>query len=925
MARKLLAKPRSARGAGQFASRAGSRRLRLETARGLKRSKLLRRNKPGRKATSSPPRATYRLQFNANFRLNDALALVPYLSALGISHIYASPLLKACPGSSHGYDVCDFNALSPELGTEADLARLVAELRRHGMGLVLDIVPNHMGIDGPENGWWWNVLTHGRDSRFARHFDIFWQTPGQRSEEKVFLPVLGDRYPHVLQRGELHCEFQDGTFVLEYFDRRFPLSLASTLGVLKRARQLCDSDVLREAMLAASEVKAGGNGKPEANGNRSRQKRLRRLSNPDSAEAKAISIALREINQDPLALDDLIQQQHYRLAFWRRGDSELNYRRFFSIATLAGVRVEDEKVFADAHTLLKRWLDRGLVDGLRVDHIDGLANPRQYLERLRALAPRAWIVLEKILGPDELLPAAWPVAGTTGYDFSNLVDGLFVDPAGADSLAGFYATFTGEPTDEQAVMREDKRRVLRKLFASEVNRLTDVLLQISARHCRWSDFGREELASALMELAACFPVYRSYVEPSRNSVTEADFANIRKGVSLAREQRPELAEPVAFLNELLTLQIRGRLEDEFVIRFQQFTGAVMAKGVEDTAFYRYNRFTALNEVGGDPSRFGVSPEFFHDQCLFRQAQQPEAMLGTSTHDTKRSEDVRARLGLLSEIPELWQQTVLRWAAMNERFRENGWPDRNAEYLFYQTLFGAWPLSTDRALAYMEKAVREAKQHTNWTENNSRYETALHNFISRALANPEFVQDLGQFVAAFTDAGWINSLAKTLLKLTAPGIPDIYQGTELWNLTLVDPDNRRPVDFESRRRLLSNTDALSVDEIWARRSEGLPKLWLIHQALKFRAQHSELFSNSSDYQPCHAHGMKAAHLVAFIRGGAAITVVPRLVRGLDNDWMDTTIELPAGSWRNLLTGEEFAGGRLLLADLLRRFPVALLTR
>ncbi|HWY76566.1 MAG TPA: malto-oligosyltrehalose synthase, partial [Verrucomicrobiae bacterium] len=489
----------------------------------------------------------------------------------------------------------------------------------------------------------------------------------------------------------------------------------------------------------------------------------------------------------------------------------------------------------------------------------------------------------------------------------------------------FYSNFTGEPTDAKAVLRQGKRRVLRELFASEVGRLTEILVKIAGRHSRWIRLGRDSLLAALTELIACFPVYRSYVQPGRGVIAEADFVNIREAVSSASVSRPELAESFDFLNELLLSQLDGPLENDFVSRFQQFTGAVMAKGVEDTAFYCFNRLAALNEVGGDPGRFGVQPEVFHERCFFRQARQPGAMLSSTTHDTKRSEDVRARLCLISEIPALWQRAVTRWAAMNEQFRQHEWLDRNAEYLFYQILFGAWPISVERALAYMEKAAREAKQHTTWADKNPDYETALRHFVSGALANAEFARDLDDFVASLMDAGWINSLAGALLKLTAPGVPDIYQGTELWDLSLVDPDNRRPVDFNLRRRLLSELDSHTADEIWSSRGEGLPKLWLIRQTLKFRSARPELSSGSGDYEPLRAKGANAAHVLAFIRSGASATIVPRLVLGVAGDWGDTSIEIPPGNWRNVFTSEEFTGGCLRLDELFRRFPVALLTR
>jgi (1->4)-alpha-D-glucan 1-alpha-D-glucosylmutase len=840
--------------------------------------------------TSSPasiakvPRATYRLQFNEHFRLCDALALVPYLADLGISHVYASPLLKACPHSMHGYDVCDYNELNPELGTEEDFAGFVAALHDHGMGLVLDIVPNHMGIGVPENRWWWDVLTWGQSSPFAEYFDIDWESAAPQLRGKVLVPVLADSYERELDRGELQIADQEGEFVLRFSDQLLPLSPSSLPDSL--------AQISREPQMAATEAAA----------------------------------ALRQINTNRAELDGLIQRQNYRLACWQEGANKLNYRRFFNVNTLAGLRMEDKGVFFDTHTLICAWLKQGWVDGLRVDHPDGLRDPGQYLRRLHTLAPRAWIVVEKILQADEPLSAAWPVAGSTGYDFLNRVNGLFVDARGEKPIADFYAGFTGETGDYASLRREKKRQALMELFTPEIGRLGELLSGIAGNHARFQNYKKEELRDAMVELAACLPVYRTYVRPQDGVAGKADIAWIEQAESAARQGRPDLnPELFGFLRDLLLLRLGGQQEGEFVVRFQQLTGAVMAKGVEDTAFYCFNRLASLNEVGGDPGSFGLTVESFQESCRCQQARWPDSMLSTSTHDTKRSEDVRARINLLSEIPERWCQAVSRWSAMNEQYRRNQWLDQNIEYLYYQTLVGAWPLSKERAVAYMEKAAREARQHTSWSERIAAYDTALVEFVTATLDDAEFRKDLQDFVAPLVEAGYLNSLAQTLVKATAPGVPDFYQGCELWDLNLVDPDNRRPVDFGLRVRLLAEVRTLSAEEIWQRRDAGLPKLWLIRQVLTLRRSQPEWFNGFSSHETLPVRGGKAQHAVVFMRGGSAITVVPRLVLGLNGDWADTTTEVPEGKWRNELTGEDVMEGSMSLAALLRKFPVALLAR
>ena len=613
------------------------------------------------------PSATYRLQFHKDFTLRQAKELVPYLRDLGISHLYSSPLLKACPGSKHGYDVCDHSHINPEIGTEAELEELVATLRRHEMGLVLDIVPNHMGICGRDNAWWWDILKNGRNSPYAGYFDIDWDSPDPRQRGKVLMPVLGDAYGHVLERKELRLVHEHGEALLAYFEHRFPIA-------------------------------------PES------------LPSPEPSAEE-----LEKLNNDLDALDEVIQKQHYRLADWRHGDADLNFRRFFNIWTLAGIRVEDPRVFGATHALLLSWYAKGWIDGFRVDHPDGLRDPTEYFNRLHAAAPEAWIVAEKILQPGETVPEDWPVAGTTGYEFMRRVTGLFVDPRAEKPLTDVYVDFTGEPTDYGAVVRDKQRLVLGRMFEAEVNWLTRMLLRIAARHWRYRDLAEADLREALIDVAARLPVYCTYVQAHLGRVNDADAAVISETVSWGRHRRRDIPpEAFEFIEDLLLLRLRGDLEQEFVVHFQQLTGPTMAKGAEDTACYCFNRLIALNIVGGDPSRFGITPESFHERCRQMQQYWPNSMLTTSTHDTKRSGDVGMRICLLSEIPQEWRRKVFHWSALNAKHRRGEWPDRNIEYFYYQTLVGAWPLPLDRALRTMEKASREAKQHTSWTKPQCRF-------------------------------------------------------------------------------------------------------------------------------------------------------------------------------------------------------------
>ncbi len=877
------------------------------------------------------PVATYRLQLRPGFGFDHAASIVSYLRALGISHVYLSPYLQAAEGSTHGYDVVDPTRVNEELGGSAGQIRLYEVLAHNDLGQMIDIVPNHMAIAGRQNPWWWDVLENGPSSRFATYFDVDWEASEDRWPNKVLLPVLGDHYGRILEDGLLHLSRREGVLTLHYYEHVFPVDPSSLFELLSRAADLCRSEFL--GFLADSHARLP---RPTVTARQEVERRHRdkavltrllgRLCRDEVRVAEALDAEIARVSADADELDALIDKQNYRLAYWRTAGRDLGYRRFFDINDLAGLRAEDPEVFEATHDLPITWVREGLVDGLRVDHPDGLRNPAEYFWRLREACPRSWIVAEKILSRGERLPADWPVEGTTGYDFLNLVGGLFVDPRGEDAMTRFYADFTGESTDFPALRRSCKRLVLNELLGSELNRLTALFIDICERHRRHRDYTRYALREALLETAACFPVYRSYVRAQAGLVSETDRRYVTDAVELATSERPDLdPELFHFLRRLLLLEVTGSQEGELAMRFQQLTGAAMAKGLEDTAFYRFHRLICLNEVGGDPAQFGTPVNEFHDGCTRTLDEHPRSLLATSTHDTKRSEDVRARLALLSEIPDDWSQTVRRWSEITEGHRTNGAPDRNLEYLFYQTLVGAWPIGEERLAAYLEKAAREAKQHTSWTQQNETYERDLRQFVGSVLADKAFRHELEEFVEPLRAPGRVNSLAQLLLKLTAPGIPDLYQGSEIWDLSLVDPDNRRPVDFELRRHRLAQLSDLAVDEILGGMDAGLPKLWIIRQTLQFRKAHPEVFGSEGSYAPLIARGTKSDHVVAFLRGDGAVTIVPRLVLGLADDWTDTILELPRGSWTDLLGGEEWRGDEVRMDRLLSRFPVALLVR
>jgi (1->4)-alpha-D-glucan 1-alpha-D-glucosylmutase len=813
-------------------------------------------------------RCTYRVQLSKDFPFHAAADCAGYLAALGVSHLYCSPILQAAPGSSHGYDVVDPTLINEELGGEPGLQRMVSQLRREGLDLMIDIVPNHMATVVPANRWWWDILKNGLSSRYARFFDINWDPPVPSLKGKVLLGVLADRYGRELESGRLVLERRnDEEVVVRYHDDAFPVSPATLDG-----------------------------------------------------------IDVESVAHDLDAIDSLLQRQHYRLAYWRTAQAEVNYRRFFTIHSLIGLRVEVDEVLRESHRVVFDLVHRGQVVGLRVDHVDGLIDPLAYLRRVREAAPDSYLVIEKILDADERLPASFPVDGTTGYDFIAHVDGLFVDSRNEETLTSLYHAFTGESQPFSELVRSCKHEVMATELSPDLQRLTTMLVAICERYRGQRDRIRSELWDAVREMATACTVYRTYIRPG-TPPSDEDARQVALAVEEAARRRPDIdPDLLGFISDLLLLKLPGSSEAEFVARFQQFTPAVMAKGVEDTAFYRYHRLISLNEVGGNPAVFGRPPDSFHEYCSRIARDWPRTMLTLSTHDTKRSADVRARLHLLSEMPAEWEAAVRHWAEHNERYRSQGYPDRNFEYLTYQTLVGAWPIDAERLNQFLLKAAREGKAHTSWVNPVAAYEHAIAEFVNSVMADGEFMNDLQTFIGRnqLVALGRITSLAQTALLLTCPGIPDLYQGAELWDLSLVDPDNRRPVDFELRRRLLAEIQEAEADQVLARADEGVPKLWLVARLLRARRERPDLFGGSG-YSPIVAEGAKARHAVSFVRD-RLLVVVPRLLFGLAGDWVDTSIKLPKGRWQNLLTGRNEDGGApVQLSALLNAFPVAVLAQ
>ncbi len=884
-----------------------------------------------------PPAATYRIQLSPGFTFADVAAIAGYLSRLGVSHLYFSPFLQAASAGSAGYDVVDHARIDDRLGGPDGYERLTATLREQGLGQLLDIVPNHMALHGRASAWWWDVLENGPASRYAGYFDIDWDPPERKLTATVLMPILADRYGRVLEAGELKVGRDKGSFVVTYADEELPLSPRSLDDLLASAADKTGSADLKaiatdlgnlpHALLTdPADVAERHEGIGEL------RRRLTELAEQDEDLAAAIDAEVSKINADPDKLDDLLSRQNYRLAYWGTAAEELSYRRFFDIDGLAGLRIERDEVFDDVHRLVVRLVNDGKLSGLRVDHVDGLADPEGYLTRLREVAGDAYIVVEKILGPDEELPGSWPVAGTSGYGFLNLAGKLFVDPAGEAELLDGYARFTGQAASFADVSHEAKLEIMAEDLATEVERLTAGLADICERHRRQRDYTRRELRESLREVLAALAVYRCYPRPGHEA-TFADRAKVAAAVTAARQRRPDLdAELFDFIGSLLVLRYDGDQEAAFAVRFAQVSAPVMAKGVEDTAFYRYQPLICLNEVGGDPARFGGTLADFHDAMRYAVLHWPDAMLTLSTHDTKRSGDMRARISVLSELPGAWNAAVERWSAHNDRHKarggrhgRGGWPDRGAEHLLYQTLVGAWPIGADRVQAFMTKAVREAKLHTTWTDPQEGYERALSDFIAAVLADEAFVAMVGEFLAAhhLVARGRLNSLAQVALLLTCPGVPDLYQGTEIWDLSLVDPDNRRPVDYQAREALLTELAEATPAEALARDSEGGSKIWLISKLLAHRRAVPAAYDRTSGYEPLKVSGEFADRFIAFTRSGGSCVIVPRLATGTPDPWTGTEVTLPPGTWVSALNGERFSGGAVSAAALLRWFPVQIL--
>ena len=874
------------------------------------------------------PSSTYRLQLNAAFTFHDAARAAAYLKDLGVSHVYCSPYLRAAPGSMHGYDVVDHQRVNEELGGEQGHQQFCRRLGELGMGQVLDIVPNHMAI-GPKNRYWWDVLENGPSSRYATWFDIDWQSAEVKLQNKVLIPVLGDQYGKVLASGQIQIEFKDGAFRVCYLEHFFPLSPRSLAIILTSAAANARDDTLGFLADSLSRLPSPDPGDPALVQERDRDQEviyslLKRLWKEQPAILTYIAQTVDGINRDADALDEVLNQQNYRLAYWRTADQELGYRRFFDVNSLIGLRMERPHVFEATHSRVVGWLQSGVLDGVRIDHPDGLRDPKQYFERLRSRAPEAWIIGEKILEPGESLPSDWPIDGTTGYDFMNVCNALLASGSGLRDFTRIYREFTQESAGFETVAHEKKLGVEHEALGSDVNRLASLLVEICESNRDQRDYTRAEIRRAIREFAACYAVYRTYAVAERNELTDQDRAQIEHALACAKERRQDIDGGLFdFIGDILLLRVRGARESEFLLRIQQFTSPVMAKGVEDTAFYCFNRMIGLNEVGGSPGRDGMTIAEFHHYCQRMQAKWPRSMTTLSTHDTKRGEDVRARLAALTEVPGRWKTALHRWARLNAAFKVRSLPDRNTEYFLYQTLIGAWPISRERLLAYMEKATREAKQQTSWTQPNKEFEDTLRNFIDRILASREFIDDLETLVGHILRASQINSLAQTLIKFTAPGIPDTYQGSELWDFRLVDPDNRTPVDYEQRQAMLGELKrGIAPEEMMRRAESGLPKLWVTHCALGLRTRHPEWFDAHAAYAPLPAGGARAENLVGFLRGGRVAAIVPRWpLKG--GDWGATSVELPKGKWCNLLTRDPIDGGRVRAQIIMQRFPVALL--
>lgn len=930
------------------------------------------------------PSATYRLQFNNQFSFQDAKAILPYLASLGISHVYASPIFYAAPGSMHGYDVRDPNRLNPELGSQEDFDAYVEELHRLGMNQILDFVPNHMGVSEGENRYWADVLEHGPSSKYAVFFDIDWHPVKAELANRVLLPILGTQYGIALESGDLRLDFDGLSFHVLYYETKLPICLKTALPILQFARNRLslgqEDPHLTEFQSILTAVKHLPNACETDTAfrlERAREtevckQRLKKLLEASSEIRTALENAVqkwqvtRGDSNSCNALDQLLEAQSYRLSYWKVAGEEINYRRFFDINSLAAIRMELPEVFETTHRLITELLRSGKASGIRIDHVDGLADCEGYLRRLQqrysaalglpAEANALYLLVEKILTGHERLRSSWPVHGATGYEFANQVISVLIDPGAERMLTSTYEKFIGRRLYWEEEVYRSKMLASLVLMAGEINFLGHMLNQLTEKTRCFRDFTLNSLTSAIREVVACFPVYRSYMKPGE-PVSEEDRKIIHKSISAARKLNPAIDRSIfEFLRDVVlapTEEHRYVLDpfdrDRFITKFQQITGPLTAKGVEDTASYRYNRLLALNDVGGEPDQVGISVDHFHRANLERLQTFPHSLLATSTHDTKRSEDVRARLAVISARPLEWSRSVRRWSILNRKYKVELEgrlvPTENEEYLLYQTLIGAWPFEALhdpvpeefrlRIRNYMLKVLREAKVNSNWIDPDEKHEAGVLAFIDSILSEEKSKRFLDTFrttASDFAHLGAINSLSQTLLKLTVPGVPDIYQGTELWDLSLVDPDNRRPVDYAMRKNCLQSIEQADSAELMQNWRDGRIKLLLLSRMLRFRRERKQLFDQGK-YEPVTVQGEYRNLVIAFRRCHEASQIVvatPRLSQDLGfpplgDYWKDTALELNVrGNWRNIFTGQEIATKENLeMAVLFRDLPFAVL--
>lgn len=917
----------------------------------------------------SIPTATYRIQFNPAFGFTEARRIVSYLKDLGVSDLYASPVFKARKGSSHGYDVIDPVSLNPELGSYEEFAVLLKDIRDSHMGWVQDIVPNHMAFDG-QNTWLMDVLEKGKKSAYWGYFDIEWKDTYQSLKGKVLAPFLGQFYSKCLENSELQLRFIEGNLTVNYYDLRFPLKIETYRDVFLYDLNRLERVIGKKSQLRVEYLKAVENFGAYKDKKRNIEQiknKLWVLCKNEVNIGNFINENIRIFNGkkgvaksfDPL--DQLLCKQNFRLTFWKFGAEEINYRRFFNINQLISMKVEDPKVFEQTHRLILDLVRKKEISGLRIDHIDGLYDPKKYLQRLRKSMNMKYIVVEKILEHNERIPVSWPVEGTTGYDFLNCVNGLFVDGKNVRMFDDYYRDIAKNNIPFAELVSSKKRLIVGKHMAGDVDNLAQHMKKISRKDRYGRDITLYGLKRALVEVLALFPRYRTYAD--KDGLQNEDRSVIRETNAKAKELNPGLVYELDFITDILLLNFKDYLSVKerkhwihFVRRFQQFTGPLMAKGFEDTTLYIYNRLISLNEVGGNPDRFGVSVKEFHRFNQTRNAHWPCAMSASATHDTKRGEDARARINVLSEIPDQWIKKVNSWRRLNRAKKivvgGRPAPDDNDEYFLYQTLLGGFPFSEkelktfkERLSNYIIKAVREAKVHTAWIQPDESYEKAYLSFIDGIL-NPlkgtEFLNDFSKFQKLISFYGVFNSLSQTLIKLTAPGVPDFYQGCELWDFSFVDPDNRRPVDFELRKEYLADVQRNAdkdqsklIEELVKHKETGQIKLFLISKLLKLRSSYSGIFMNGS-YTPLQVEGKYKENIIAFARhymNDYIVTVAPRyLTRIVKKDynpvgavWKDTRVNLPKnGEWKDCITQNSYNRKSFYMKEAFKNFPGAVLT-